>query len=114
MITQGQKQGPATCNTNRSPSVRNLCRGLRCAADPAASRAGGVEASSSGKHAGQVATLHHRQLAVHVGKACVTLVPAMGKGGAGGFAEGLHRTGAKAPHRLKGDGTKCVSVGVVT
>jgi hypothetical protein len=76
-----------------------------------------VEASSSGKHAGQVATLDHRELAVHVGKARVTLVPGVGKGGVGGFAEELHRTGAKAPQRLKGDGAKRVSwacvVGVV-
>jgi hypothetical protein len=98
-----QKQGPATCNTKQSPSLRNLCRGLRRAADPARSRAGGVEASSSGKHAGQVATLHHKELAAHVGKGCLTLVPGVGKGGVGGFAEELHRTGAKAPQRLKGD-----------
>jgi hypothetical protein len=52
----GQKHGPATCSTGRSPSVRNLCRGLRCATDPAGTCAGGVEANSSGKHTGQIAT----------------------------------------------------------
>jgi hypothetical protein len=76
--------------------VRNFCRGLLCTADPAGARAGGVEASSSGMHPGQVPTLHNRQLAVHVGKAGVTLVPGLGKGSVGGFAEELHRTGAKA------------------
>jgi hypothetical protein len=48
---------------------------------------GGVKASSSGQHAGQVATLHHRQLAVHMGEAGVTLVPGVGKGGMGGFSD---------------------------
>jgi hypothetical protein len=40
-----------------------------------------------------------------------------GEKGVGGFAEELHRARAKAPQRLKGDGTKRVSracvVGVV-
>jgi hypothetical protein len=71
----GKKQGPATCNTNRNPIVRNFCRGLLCTAHPAGARVGGVESSSSCTHTGQVATLQNRQLAVHVGKAGVTLVP---------------------------------------
>jgi hypothetical protein len=76
-----------------------------------------VEASSSGKHAGHVATLHHRQLAVHIGEAGVTLVPGVGKGSVGGFAEDLRRAGAKAPQSLEGDGAERISragvVGVV-
>jgi hypothetical protein len=98
-------------------SVRNFCRGLLCTADLAGARAGGVEASSSGKHSGQVATLHHRQLAVHVGKAGVTLVPGSGKGGVGGSAWELLRSGAKAPQYFKRDCAKRISracmVGVV-
>jgi hypothetical protein len=66
--------------------VRNFCRGLLYTADPAGARAGGVESSISGKHTGQVATLHNRQLAVHVGEAGVSLVPGLGTGGVGGFA----------------------------
>jgi hypothetical protein len=54
--------------------------------DPTGARAGSVEASSSGKRRGQVTPLHHRQLAVHVGKAGVTLVPRLGKGNVVGFA----------------------------
>jgi hypothetical protein len=69
--------------------VQDLCRGLRCAADPAGICADGVDAS--GKYAGQVATLHHTQLAVHVGNAGGTLVPGVGKGGVGGFTEEVHR-----------------------
>jgi hypothetical protein len=95
--------------------VRNLSRGLRCAADSARTRAGGVEASSSGKHVGQVATLHHRQLAVHIGEAGVTQVPGVGKGGVGGFAEELHCAGANVPQSLEGDGAERLSrAGVVS
>jgi hypothetical protein len=76
-----------------------------------------VEASSRSKHVGQVATLHHRQLVVHAGKAGVTLLPGVRKGALGSFGEELHRSGAKAPQRFKGNGTKRISracmVGVV-
>jgi hypothetical protein len=56
---------------------------MGCATDPAETRAVGVEARSSHAHAGEVATLHHWQLAVHVGAAGGTLVPVLGKGGVG-------------------------------
>jgi hypothetical protein len=45
------------------------------------------------------------------------LVPGVGKGAVGGFAEELHRTGAKAPQHFKEDGAKRASrvcmVGIV-
>jgi hypothetical protein len=86
--------------------VQNLCRGPRCAADPAGIGAGGVEASSSSKHAGQRATLHHGQLVVHVGKAGVTLVPGGGKRCVGSFAEELYWAVDKAPQSCKGNGAE--------
>jgi hypothetical protein len=58
--------------------------------------ASGVRASSSGKHVGQIAPLHHGQLAVQVGKADGTVVPGGRKGGMGSCTEELHRTGSKA------------------
>jgi hypothetical protein len=97
------KRRPTETKPTAAPAclVRSL-KGLRCAVDPARTHTGSVEASSSGKHAGQVATLHHRQLAVHIGEAGVTLVLGVGKGGVGGFAEELHCAGAKAPQMTPG------------
>jgi hypothetical protein len=95
-IQSEPRRRPTETKPTAAPAclVRNLSRGLRCATDPARTGAGGVEASSSGKHAGHVATLHHRQLAAHIGEAGVTLVPGVGTGGVGGFAEELHRARA--------------------
>jgi hypothetical protein len=74
---------------------------LCCAADPAGTHAGGVEAHRSRKHAGKVAALHHGQLAIHDGKAGGALVLSLGQGCAGGFVEELHGAGAKAPKVTK-------------
>jgi hypothetical protein len=65
MTTQGKlvKNKAPPRATQAETHQSGLCRGLRCAADPTGTRAGGIEASSSGnhKHAGQLATLHQRQ-----------------------------------------------------
>jgi hypothetical protein len=54
-----------------------------------------VKAHSSSKYARQVTALYHGQLAVHIGEAGGTLVPGLGKGSVGGFAEKLHSTGTE-------------------
>jgi hypothetical protein len=48
---------------------------------------GCVKARSSSKHARQLTALQHGQLAVRIGKAGGTLVPWLGKGSVGAFAE---------------------------
>jgi hypothetical protein len=74
---------------------------MRSAMEPAGARARGVEARRGRKHAGQVAALHHGELAVHVGEANGPMVPGPGKGGGGDFAEDLHGAGAEAPQGFK-------------
>jgi hypothetical protein len=65
--------------------------------DPARHSASGVEACGRGGYAKQVTALHHGQLAVHIGEAGGMLVPFLGEGGVGGFAEELHCTGIEQP-----------------
>jgi hypothetical protein len=74
-----------TCRPYTNAAGRNhgkACRpsaesrgGLGCAPDPAGTRASSVEARGSSQHARQTTALHHRQLAIHIGKAGGVLVP---------------------------------------
>jgi hypothetical protein len=89
--------------------VRHLWGELGRAPDPAGTRAGSVEVHGSSKHVGHIDSLHCR----HIGEAGSTLMPWMGAGGAGGFAEELHCTRTRPPQYFKGDCAERVSREVV-